>query len=387
MARSTHNRLRFLLVGADPGWQLLVGRVASRLDAGLDIVDDIDAALAWMLQPGRVYDQVLAATPIDSRAVDSLAGMLDEVTLKPTRLLLLGSLAYGGANAVRCLPGRDEAALTTLLSRNQPDASVALPALTSGEIAAALHGGGLRMRFQPILRAADLRPIGLEALARVHTRSRGILHPKDFIPPTQACGREPVLAGIAAARTFLDIGKQLAQGDLFVSINLPLSTVQHEGSLSRGLELCAVSGIDPARVLLEVLESRSAPDLGRLRAALDRWREAGFRTAIDDAGPALPHWRDLIDLPFDAVKLDGALAADAGYAGLLHDIVAQAKERGRFIVAEGIEDEACLDRIRPLQVDALQGFLFSRPLPAMAVPVWERSWMLRGQPSREVLAA
>jgi cyclic di-GMP phosphodiesterase Gmr len=94
---------------------------------------------------------------------------------------------------------------------------------------------------------------------------------------------------------------------------------------------------------------------------------AGFRIAIDDAGPALPHWRDMLQLPFNALKLDGTIAGDASLSA---EIVDAAKRAGLFVVAEGIEDEATAQRMRGLGVDALQGFLYSRPLPAMALPLW-----------------
>jgi len=130
-----------------------------------------------------------------------------------------------------------------------------------------------------------------------------------------------------------------------------------------------------------VLEAPVAPDLVRLGVCLERWRKAGFRTAIDDAGPALSYWRQLLDLPFDVLKLDGAMVVDPAAQGLMETIVAAARASGKFITAEGIEDEACLDRVRPLQVDALQGFLFARPLPAMALPLWLDQRAAHGWPA------
>ena len=303
--------------------------------------------------------------------------MLDEVTLRPTPLVLLGCAHSGIATPMTCVHHASaDAVLAALGSSHAPPHSDE-PRMDAAELAATLHAGGLRMRFQPILRAADLAPIGLEALARLHHGQRGILHPKDFIPLTLACGRERVLTGIAAARTFLEIGARLREGPLFVTVNLPLSTVMHATAVRRGMELCAVTGIPPRQIVLEVLESSTAPDFGRLRDALLAWREVGFRIAIDDAGPALPHWRDLMDLPFDALKLDGAMVGDPAQHGLLEAIVAEGQARGRFVVAEGIEDQAGLDRVLALGVDAVQGFMFSRPLPAMAVPIWLEHWSRR----------
>ena len=365
---------RFLFVGSDPAWQSAAQQAASRLGASLDIQPTVRSALASMLMPNQVYQHVLAVAPLRSRAMDALAGMLDEVTMRPTPLLLLGCASSGTATPMACVHHPDADALALALGSNTTPASPGEPPMDSAELASTLHAGGLRMRFQPILRARDLVPIGLEALARLHHGQRGILHPKDFIPLTVACGRERVLTGIAAARTFLEIGARLRETELFVTINLPLSTVMNEFAIRRGAELCAIAEVKPEQIVLEVLESSTAPDLEQLHAALMGWRAAGFRIAIDDAGPALPHWRALLDLPFDALKLDGTMVQDPAQQALLESIVSEARARDRYVVAEGIEDEACLDRVRRLGVDAVQGFLFSRPLPALAVPIWLEHW-------------
>jgi EAL domain-containing protein (putative c-di-GMP-specific phosphodiesterase class I) len=373
---SNESQARLLLVGDDPAWSSVVGSVAARLGAALDIMPDTAAALGGMLRPGPIYSHVLAVGPIGTKSVDALAGMLDEVTLRPTRLLLLGTQAWGDANALTCLPEPDADRLLAALRCQAVPPPAGLPPLTPSELGDILHEGGLRMRFQPVIDARAEQPIGMEALARIHHPVRGILHPKDFIPVTVASGRERVLAGIAAARTFLDMGYRLHGSGLFVSLNVPLAIILSERALRRALELCAVASVAPSKLVIEVLESRDMPDLPRLRRALEAWRAAGFRMAIDDAGPALPHWRALLDLPFDIVKLDGTLVADPAAHGLVAEITREAKSHGCFVVAEGIENEACRDRMVRLGADALQGFLFSRPLPALAVPIWLRQFGL-----------
>jgi EAL domain-containing protein (putative c-di-GMP-specific phosphodiesterase class I) len=83
----------------------------------------------------------------------------------------------------------------------------------------------------------------------------------------------------------------------------------------------------------------------------------------------------MLDLPFSSVKLDGALAGPSqDSASLAATITCAAKRRGLFVIAEGIENESALMRMRSLGVDAVQGFLFCRPLPARALPIWLRGW-------------
>ena len=83
----------------------------------------------------------------------------------------------------------------------------------------------------------------------------------------------------------------------------------------------------------------------------------------------------MLELPFSGIKLDASLAADTAEAHDEASAITEAAHRlGLYIVAEGIQDEAALARARALGVQAVQGFLFSRPLPAAAVPVWLRGW-------------
>ena len=373
-----------MLVGTDQRWLPLVTEAAKHIRTELDVVPDVQAALAGMLSPHNAYTHVLACGPVQPHEVDAIAGMLDEATPHVTPLLLLG-VDWAGSKLVARIDEPQLAPLVAALSRVLEPAVP--PPLSPREIIVALHGGGLRMHFQPIMRRSDLKPIGVEALARVHTRDHGIVHPKDFIPAAVASGRERVLTSIAAARTFLEMSGLVGLPDLFVTINLPLVSLLHQSALRRGVELCAMAGLSPARVMIEVLESSTLPDMAVLGRALADWRREGFVMAIDDAGPALPHWRELMQLPFDAVKLDGTLITDPTMQPLLESIVAEAKGHGLFIIAEGIEDEACLERARPLEVDALQGFLFARPLPAMALPLWLRQWRERNGSGQEELAA
>ncbi len=78
------------------------------------------------------------------------------------------------------------------------------------------------------------------------------------------------------------------------------------------------------------------------------------------------------------MKLDGRLAADAEQTALAAEITKGAQGNGLLVVAEGIEDDAALSRMRDIGVDAVQGFLFSRPLPGLAVPAWLKAWPAAG---------
>jgi EAL domain-containing protein (putative c-di-GMP-specific phosphodiesterase class I) len=365
---------RLLLVTADPALQREAQAAARRLGTPMDVLPTLEAALSWLLRPEQLCTHVLVPATMDPQRIDSLAGMVDEVTSLPTPLLLLGGTDTQGPSVLPVEEGAF-AAIEQTLRDYRPFVPEKMPQLTAEELRAALHNGLLRMRFQPILDAASLDPIGMEALARLHHPTLGILRPKDFMPQATLSGQERALTGIVAARAMLELRGLPGLPERHFSINVPLSSLCHVYAVDRAQELCAVVGVTPERIVIEVLESDLLPNLAELRGAIERWRKAGFMVSIDDAGPALPHWRALLDLPFTGLKLDSALALDTPEAETQAAIITDAaKRRGLFVTAEGIEDEAGLQRMRALGVDALQGFLFCRPLPARAVPIWLREW-------------
>jgi EAL domain-containing protein (putative c-di-GMP-specific phosphodiesterase class I) len=362
---------RLLLIGEDPVWREAVGAASVQLGATLETVAAMSGAIGRLLQTDARFSHVLLSGTHSMPELDALNGLIGEAA-QPAKLLLLGGPACWTDRVLHVAEPRSDGVVRAL--RDKPSPSAALPPLLAADVSAAMHGGGLRMRFQPIVASADLSPIAVEALARVTHASRGTLHPRDFLPLAVSCEQERMLTRIAASRVCVELRDGVLGDALSLTLNLPVSALLHMPSVKAGLELCATAGIAPERVLLEVLETKAMPDLAVMGRAMEAWRRPGFRLAMDDAGPSLPHWRQLIDLPFDTVKLDGAMVARADKDALTARIVAAAKQRGHEVIAEGIETEARLARMRALGVDAVQGFLFARPLPALALPVWLRQW-------------
>jgi EAL domain-containing protein (putative c-di-GMP-specific phosphodiesterase class I) len=243
--------------------------------------------------------------------------------------------------------------------------------LTAEEVRASLESGNLRMPFQPVVDATTFQPLALEALARLHHPMLGILRPQDFMPIAIAAGLEGELTSAAAARTLQDLRPLSGLGGLYFAFNTPLTMLLLDRAAERAAEMCAAAGLPTSRLVVEVLETPTMPDYRALGRAMDPWIGAGFNLTIDDAGPRLPHWRELMDLPFTGVKLDGILAEDTPEAvRLAEKITRLARQRRQYVIAEGVENHAAARRLRDIGVDALQGFYFGRPLPARAVPLW-----------------
>ena len=361
--------LRMLLVSGDAALHREAASAGAQLGAALEISPDLDAAIARLLGPDAIFSHVLAAASLVPADTDALAGMVDEVTSTPTRLLLLGAAEDRGPTEVAVpVPNAEGiiAGLRRTLATRLGDA-----VLTAEEVRASLQTGNLRMRFQPVVDAATFQPLALEALARLHHPVLGILRPHDFMPIAIVSGQEGILTGLAAERTLLDLRPLSGLGGLYFAFNTPLTMLLEPEAAARAAEMCVAAGLPPTQLVVEVLETLTTPDYGALARAVERWRRAGFNVTIDDAGPRLPHWRKMLDLPFTGVKLDGSLAADTPEAAkLAEEIIKLARQRQQYVIAEGVENHAAAQRLSSLGVHALQGFYFSRPLPARAVPLW-----------------
>jgi EAL domain-containing protein (putative c-di-GMP-specific phosphodiesterase class I) len=372
-------RYRLLLAGDDdPSVVKEVTEAARNLPASLDIMPTLDTSLAWLLHPFPTVTHVLAPASLPIADIDALAGMVDEVTHGRACVILLGESPVAGKGAGRHgLIHIDPANADDIerLLRDYPAEHADLPSVSETDLRGALRGGRLRVRFQPVLNATSLEMTGVETLARLHHPALGILLPSQFMPRAIETGQERVLSTMAAARAVMDLRGEAFMQERTVAFNVPLPTFLHAEGPARTLEICAIAAHPVSRVVIELVETLQAPDLHELARAVENWRRAGLRVTIDDAGPRLPHWRDMLSLPFTGVKLDGSLTgAHQDDIEMAEDIVAVARKNGMTVVAEGIENDAALRRVRGIGVDEVQGYMFCRPVPVPALRIWAAAW-------------
>jgi diguanylate cyclase (GGDEF)-like protein len=238
------------------------------------------------------------------------------------------------------------------------------------ELHGALERGELRLHYQPLVGLGTGGAIeGLEALVRWEHPERGLLHPVEFLDIA------------AETRLIFEIGEWVlgeacqrlaewarAGHDLVISVNLsPQELLRPElpAAVAASLER---TGLDPARLCLEVTEHSVASDSERLVAVLAGLRRTGVRVAMDDFGTGHSSLSALAAYPLDIVKLDRSFVArlneDERHVRMLKAVVEAAHAFALTAIAEGVEDEQQLATVRAVGCDAAQGFLFARPAPA-----------------------
>ena len=257
-----------------------------------------------------------------------------------------------------------------------------LDALTADEIRPLLIGTGLQMRYQPIVRLADRKLIGIEALARLEHPTRGTLPPSDFVPQLEASGDGWALTERVIDLSFAEWGDlRLDEFKLTLSLNLPLDVLLRPGLCAWLAAVCASADVPPARLLLELTETQIVVDPTVLREPMQALRALGVGLAIDDIAPVTHEPAALLNLPFTMLKLDKRAVREAADCSSTRNFIRDSCALGQAakmeIVAEGVEDMAIWAHMHDLGADHAQGFYIARPLPASAMSLWIRNWSMR----------
>jgi len=242
------------------------------------------------------------------------------------------------------------------------------------ELEGALQRGELSLHYQPQVRVSDLRPVGVEALMRWHSRSRGPVSPDVFIPIAERTGLIKKLT-IWALNTALRQASQWKHpwGELGVAVNLPASLVaQYDlpDLVENALHLWGREGV----VLVLEITERSLMDARHSFDILSRLRTLGARVSIDDFGTGYSCLAYFKDIPADELKVDRSfvhgLLTDTASVHVSSLIIDLAHRFGLAVVAEGIEDQATLEALRVLGCDTAQGWLFGKALPSDDLQLW-----------------
>jgi EAL domain-containing protein (putative c-di-GMP-specific phosphodiesterase class I) len=247
------------------------------------------------------------------------------------------------------------------------------------ELHSAIHDRHIAPHFQPMVRIADARVVGLEALARWRHPQRGTLLPEAFIPIAETCGMiDPLTwlmleAAVAEAVRWRDAGHRWS-----VAVNLSLPFLECDGVADRIAGLAERHSVEPQDVILEVTESLATTQLAPVLGNIARLRMKGFRIAIDDYGTGYSSLQQLSRMPFTELKVDrtfvGGSPERPNLQAILGSSVQLARQLNLVSVAEGVETGSEWQLLEETGCDVAQGYLIARPMPAEAVQSWAGDW-------------
>jgi len=231
----------------------------------------------------------------------------------------------------------------------------------------ALQNDEMDLAYQPIVDPRSGRAICCEALLRWRHPTLGQISPTEFIPIAETTGLIVPIGAWVLATACMEATKWPT--DISVAVNL--SPVQFR----RGTQLVqtvvgalARTGLAARRLELEITESVLIEDSSAALAILEDLRDLGIGISLDDFGTGFASLAYLNDFPFSKIKIDRKFSqgidSSPRTAAIIGGIAKTTRDLHIELVAEGIETENQLQSIRRFGINAMQGYLFCRPVPA-----------------------
>jgi diguanylate cyclase (GGDEF)-like protein len=236
---------------------------------------------------------------------------------------------------------------------------------TEAELHVALERQQFEVFYQPLVNLSTDRLCGYEALLRWHHPVRGLVMPGQFIPLAEELG---IIKSIGAwvlrqacadAVQFFNTAK--------VAVNLSPIQLEDDNIVETVSAALSASGLDPAKLEIEITESALLNKGERTIAQLRRLHDLGVSIALDDFGTGYSSLSYLRSFPFDSIKIDrlfiSEMATREDCTAIVRAIVDLAEKLGMTTTAEGVETDEQARLVRDLGCTTVQGYLFGRPQP------------------------
>ena len=240
-------------------------------------------------------------------------------------------------------------------------------------IARAIRAGEFHMHYQPIYGLASGKCEGVEALVR-WSRPGETMRPDVFIPMAEAEGMIIPLTQHIFGLVAADLQQWDTPPGFRVAVNLHASHLSDPVLLDDVRTFLESVATTQPTLVLEITERSLVDDAGRARHHIEVLRSEGVRVAIDDFGTGYCSLTYLERFPVDYLKVDigfvRAIEREDDDAPVLDAIISLAHRLNLGLVAEGVEIVAQFNYLRARGVASIQGFLYSRPMPAEDFAVW-----------------
>ncbi|MDQ4063004.1 MAG: EAL domain-containing protein [Actinomycetota bacterium] len=236
----------------------------------------------------------------------------------------------------------------------------------------ALERKEFRVYYQPKVSLGSGEIVALEALLRWEHPERGLVSPAQFIPVAEETdlivpiGRWVLEEACRQTRLWQD--RSPGRSSLKVCVNLLARQFQDHALVEEVAEILRKTGLDPASLTLEITESVVMEDTPSTLATLQELKGLGVNLAIDDFGTGYSSLSYLRHFPVDFLKIDRSmiqgLGEDPKNEAIVSAVVNLAHALDKRVVAEGVETERQLARLREIGCDFAQGYYFAKPLPS-----------------------
>lgn len=237
------------------------------------------------------------------------------------------------------------------------------------DLRAALASEAMDVYFQPLVNTRTHKVSGYETLLRWNRPGHGLVSPALFI----SCAEETgiiVPLGEWVIRKAIEEASQW-KDDVTVAINLSPAQMKNPSLVATVISALAASQLDPSRLEIEIVESVLMDETEHNIRTLHALRELGVKIALDDFGTGYSSLSYLRAFPFDKIKIDQRFVRDIDSApenrAIVKAVISLARDLGMRVTAEGVENEQQAAILASLGCTEVQGFLYSRPIPAAEI--------------------
>jgi len=242
-----------------------------------------------------------------------------------------------------------------------------------GELGQAIEGNDIVVHYQPQVEIHTGRVYGVEALARWQHPRHGLLGPDLFISMAEQAGLiGPLLQHVLECALGQCASWRREGLDLTVSVNLSARNLLDPGLVDNVRAALLRHGLEPQCLELEITEGTAMVDPRRSIHVLGALAQLGVKLSIDDYGTGHSSLAYLQQLPVSRLKIDRSfvteMTVDDASAAIVHSTIELARVLRFDVVAEGVDDDSTLLRLRDMECYAAQGFGLGRPLAAPLLP-------------------
>ncbi|RVU31124.1 EAL domain-containing protein [Neptunomonas marina] len=236
------------------------------------------------------------------------------------------------------------------------------------ELRNALERKELFMVYQTKNHIHDERVYGFEALMRWNSGKLGMVRPDEFIEVAEDIGIIDQLGEFALVQACADLQRfeSYSSEPLTMAVNVSMRQLTNSDIIATVSRVLNESGLEPAKLELEITESLLAESMEELQPILNGLLQLGVTLSIDDFGTGYSSLSYLTRFPVSTLKIDRCfvtnIVSNKSDATLTHTVVGMAHKLGLKVVAEGIEDADQLALLRVYGCDIGQGYFFTKPL-------------------------
>lgn len=248
------------------------------------------------------------------------------------------------------------------------------------DLRSAVEQKQFELHYQPQITAGSKKLYGAEALVRWRHPERGLVPPNHFIPLAEETGLITRIGAwvIEEAARQVSNWHQAGHTDLVISVNISALQFHQADFLAQVQTQLAEAGTQPSSLELELTESMLMGDMEVSIQVLQAFRDLGYRIAIDDFGTGFSCLNYLRRLPVNILKIDQSfvrdMQSDKASLAIVSSIIKLAQSLGMETIAEGVEtaEEAALLVSQGCRL--MQGYYYSKPLPAAQFETWLQQW-------------